>query len=61
MAKKRRYQKKKKTVSKIDLVVITLIVFSVLLAVLIYTKSGLVSTSSSELVKTCEKLVSGIY
>ena len=48
MAKKRRYQKKKKTVSKIDLVVITLIVFSVLLAVLIYTKSGLIGIKLNE-------------
>ena len=48
MAKKRRYQKKKKTVSKIDLVVITLIVFSVLLAVLIYTKSGLIGLKLNE-------------
>ena len=48
MAKKRRYQKKKKTVSKIDLVVITLIVFSILLAVLIYTKSGLIGIKLNE-------------
>ena len=37
--KKRRYKKKKKATSNLDIAVITLIVLSVLLAVLIYTNS----------------------
>ena len=49
MAKKRRYQKKKKTVSKIDLAVVTLIILSILLAVLIYTKSGLIGLKLNEI------------
>ena len=41
MAKKRRrYKKSKKTASKLDLAVISIIMLSILLAVLIYTKSG---------------------
>ena len=42
MAKKRRYKKRKKAASKLDLTVVSLIVFSILLAVLIYTKSGII-------------------
>ena len=48
MAKKRRYKKRKKEASKIDVTVITLIVLSILLAVLIYTKSGVVGLKLNE-------------
>ena len=48
MAKKRRYKKKKKTVSNIDLAVVMLIILSILLAVLIYTKSGLIGLKLNE-------------
>ena len=48
MARKRRY-KKRKTASKIDVAVIALIVISVLFAVLIYTKSGIIGTKLHEL------------
>ena len=48
MAKKRRYKKRKKTASKVDLAVVVLIVLSILLAVLIYTKSGVVGAKLSE-------------
>ena len=50
MAKKRRYKKRKKTASKID-VTITLIVVSILLAVLIYTKSGVVGLKLSQILR----------
>ena len=49
MAKKRRYKKRKKTASKTDVTVITLIVLSVLLAVLVYTKSGVVGLKLNEI------------
>lgn len=50
MAKrKRRYQKRKKVTSKMDMVVIVLIVVSILLAVLIYTKSGMIGTKLNEI------------
>ena len=49
MAKKRRYKKKKKAASNLDIAVITLMVFSVLLAVLIYTKSGVVGIKLNEI------------
>ena len=50
MAKrKRRYQKRKKTTSKMDMAVIILIVVSILLAVLIYTKSGMIGTKLNEI------------
>ena len=50
MAKrKRRYQKRKKATSKMDMVVIILIVVSILLAVLIYTKSGMIGTKLNEI------------
>lgn len=49
MAKKRRYKKKKKTASKADVTVITLIVLSILLAVLVYTKSGVVGLKLNEI------------
>ena len=46
---KRRYQRRKKTISKIDLAVIILIVSSILLGVLIYTKSGIVGIKLNEI------------
>ena len=49
MAKKRRYKKRKKTASRLDIVVVTLIVFSILLAVLIYTKSGTIGIKLNEI------------
>ena len=49
MAKKRRYKKRKKTASKLDLAVVSLIVFSILFAVLIYTKSGVVGVKLNEI------------
>ena len=50
MAKrKRRYQKRKKTTSKMDMAVVILIVVSILLAVLIYTKSGMIGTKLNEI------------
>ena len=48
MAKKRRYKKRKKTASRLDVAVVTLIVVSILLAVLIYTKSGTVGIKLNE-------------
>lgn len=51
MAKKRRYKKRKKTASKIDVTIITLIVVSILLAVLIYTKSGVVGLKLSQILR----------
>ena len=47
--RKRKYQKRKKTTSKMDMAVIILIVVSILLAVLIYTKSGMVGTKLNEI------------
>ena len=49
MAKKRRYKKKKKTASKLDVTIIGLIAFSILLAVLIYTKSGVIGLKLNEI------------
>ncbi len=49
MAKKRRYKKRKKTASKVDITIITLIVLSILLAVLIYTKSGVIGLKLNEI------------
>ena len=49
MAKKRRYKKRKKTASKLDITVVTLIVLSILLAVLIYTKSGTIGVKLNEI------------
>lgn len=51
MAKKRRYKKRKKATSKLDLTVISLIVFSILLAVLIYTKSGIIGIKLNEILR----------
>ena len=56
MARKRTYKKRstgakrmtKKRASKIDMTVVTLIVISILLAVLIYTKSGVVGAKLNE-------------
>ena len=47
--KKRRYKKKKKATSNLDIAVITLIVLSILLAVLIYTKSGVIGAKLNEI------------
>ena len=49
MAKKRRYKKSKKTASKLDLAVVIIIMLSILLAVLIYTKSGVVGIKLNEI------------
>lgn len=49
MAKKRRYKKKKSRASKADVVVVTLIILSILLAVLIYTKSGMIGVKLNEI------------
>lgn len=51
MAKKRTYKKRKQEASKLDLVVVTLIVASILLAVLIYTKSGVIGVKLNELLR----------
>lgn len=51
MAKKRKYKKTKKTASKLDVAVISLIVFSILLAVLIYTKSGVIGVKLNEILR----------
>ena len=49
MAKKRRYKKSKKTASKLDLAVVSIIMLSILLAVLIYTKSGVIGVKLNEI------------
>ncbi len=49
MARKRRYKKSKKTASKLDLVVVSIIMLSILLAVLIYTKSGVIGVKLNEI------------
>ena len=49
--KKRRYKKKKKATSNLDIAVITLIVLSILLAVLIYTKSGVIGIKLNEILR----------
>lgn len=48
MAKKKRYKKKNRA-SKADVTVITLIIMSILLAVLIYTKSGVIGLKLNEI------------
>lgn len=48
VAKRRRY-KKRKTASKTDIAVAILIILSILLAVLIYTKSGIIGTKLNEI------------
>ena len=47
--RKRRYQKRKQQTSKMDMAVVILIVVSILLAVLIYTKSGMIGTKLNEI------------
>ena len=47
MAKKRRYKRAK--ASKMDITVVALIILSILLAVLIYTKSGVVGSKLNEI------------
>lgn len=51
MARKRRYKRRKKASSKLDLTVVSLIVFSILLAVLVYTKSGVIGIKLSEILR----------
>ena len=48
MAKKKKRYKKGKTASKMDVAIIALMVFSILLAVLIYTKSGVIGLKLNE-------------
>ncbi len=49
MAKKKKYKKKKNRASKADMTIVTLIILSILLAVLIYTKSGVIGAKLNEL------------
>ena len=49
MAKKKKRYKKRQTASKTDVAIVALIVFSILLAVLIYTKSGMVGLKLNEI------------
>ena len=49
MTKKRKYKKTKKRASQIDIAVVVLMVLSVLLAVLIYTKSGVIGIKLNEI------------
>ena len=49
MAKKRRYKKRKKQTSQLDITIVGLIIFSILLAVLIYTKSGIIGSKLNEI------------
>ncbi len=49
MAKKRRYKKSRKTASRLDIAVVVIIMLSILLAVLIYTKSGVVGIKLNEI------------
>ncbi len=49
MAKKRRYKKKRSTASKADMTVVVMIIISILLAVLIYTKSGVIGVKLNEI------------
>lgn len=49
--KKRRYKKRKSTATKADIVVVVLILASILLAVLIYTKSGVVGQKLNEILR----------
>ena len=49
MAKKRRYKKSKKTASKLDLAVVIIIMLSILMAVLIYTKSGVIGIKLNQI------------
>lgn len=49
--KKNRKYKKRKKAEKLDVAVITLIVLSILLAVLIYTKSGIIGLKLNEILR----------
>ena len=49
MAKKRRYKKSKKKASKLALAVVIIIMLSILLGVLIYTKSGIIGIKLHEI------------
>ncbi len=49
MPKKRRYKKRKNKASKADVAVVSLIILSILLAVLIYTKSGIIGLKLNEI------------
>ena len=49
MAQKRRYKKSKKKASKLDLAVVIIIMLSILLGVLIYTKSGIIGIKLHEI------------
>ncbi len=49
MAKKRRYKKSRTKASKVDIAVISLIILSILLAVLIFTKSGVIGLKLNEI------------
>ncbi len=51
MAKKRSYKKKKNNASKLDIAVVSIIVLSILLAVLIYTKSGVIGLKLNEILR----------
>ncbi len=48
-AKRKISKRKKKTASKVDVAVVVLIFFSILLAVLIYTKSGFIRVKLNEM------------
>ena len=49
MAKKRKYKKNKKRATRTDIAVVALIILSILLAVLIYTKSGVIGIKLNEI------------
>lgn len=49
MARKKKYTKRKSKTSKVNLTVVILIVLSILLAVLIYTKSGTIGIKLNEI------------
>ena len=51
MAKKRTYKKRKQKASKIDVAIVVLIILSILLAVLIYTKSGVIGSKLNEMLR----------
>lgn len=51
MAKKRRYKRRKNAASKSNITVVSLIAASLLLAVLIYTKSGVIGLKLNEMLR----------
>lgn len=51
MAKKKRRYKKRKKADRIDVQIVTLIVLSILMAVLIYTKSGVIGAKLNEILR----------